>query len=390
MVRTHVAVFNPVAFIGGAEISLLETLRFLPDDIHVSLVLPGAGPLADAARSLGAKIHELPVPSRLHTLGERDKRSVFAKALSAGPAIARVAWYLRQWVRSNRVDVLMTNGIKPHVLGGLSGPAAPMLWYLRESLENRPVGTAALAATSWRCSGVIAISRYVAGQLDRPLFARVPKWVIYNPVDLSRFHPSTPPASDLQRASQNVRYAVVGALTPIKGQDLFLRAAKEVLKENPDSHFYVIGDNPYATEQESSYPGELRALVRDLGIERSVFFLGHRQDAAAVIAAMDVIVQPNRGPEGLGRSVLEAMATAKAVVVVNRWGPGEVVRDDATGLVFPHLDVVRLAEAMARVADAGLRERLGLRARQWAELHVDAARNAEAVAVAMRTVASRA
>ena len=95
-------------------------------------------------------------------------------------------------------------------------------------------------------------------------------------------------------------------------------------------------------------------------------FLGQRSDIPAILSALDVLVQPNRGPEGLGRSVLEAMACAVPAIAVNRWGPAELIQDGSTGLLTPWMDVAALAERMIAIGrDEALRKRLGSNGRNW-------------------------
>jgi L-malate glycosyltransferase len=93
-----------------------------------------------------------------------------------------------------------------------------------------------------------------------------------------------------------------------------------------------------------------------------------------VIANLDVLVQPKRGPEGLGRALLEAMACAVPVVAIDRWGPAEIVRHGETGLLAPDGNVSVLAahmEALGR--DPALRRRLGDGGRAWILAHLDRA-----------------
>jgi glycosyltransferase involved in cell wall biosynthesis len=217
--------------------------------------------------------------------------------------------------------------------------------------------------------GAVAISEYVAGELAAAP-AGTPIRVVYNIVDGERFRPGLAAPTDLGKVPGEVRFGVVGALTPLKGQDLFLRAAARVVRELPHARFVLVGGTPYRTEAGLGFAEALRREASALGLDGRVRFLGQRADAARVIASLDVLVQPNRGPEGLGRAVLEAMACGVAVVAVERWGLGEIVRDGETGLATPHLDVEALAARMRRLGtDAALRVRLGRAGRRWVTTH---------------------
>ncbi|MGH7894895.1 MAG: glycosyltransferase family 4 protein [Candidatus Binatia bacterium] len=366
---THVAVLGTLAQLGGAEQSLLEVVRHLGREMRFTVVLPEDGPLATRVCDAGASVELVRWPAALAAFGERTRGHFrfarLARAVVATPGVLRE---LRRTLTRLAPDVVVTNGIKAHVLGALVRRPAdpPLVWYAREGLEDRPYSRTLLGLLSHRCDGAIAISRYVASEF-RPLMPlRAPIHVVPNIVDFARFRPGLRSPADLPKAPGEVRFGVVGALTPLKGQDLFLEAAARVVAALPDARFVIVGGSPYRTEATLGFGERLRGQARALGIERHVAFLGARDDVASVMASLDVLVQPNRGPEGLGRSIVEAMATALPVVVVDRWGPRELVRDGETGLLVPHLDVPALAERMVRLgSDPALRTRLGRAARTW-------------------------
>jgi len=381
-VKPHVVVVGPTAMLGGAERSLLELLGRWQDAVRVTLIVPEAGPLVAAARAAGADVLVRPWPAALLDLGERARgRPALGAVLRAALTTPSTVWRLRRTLAGLAPDVVVSNGIKAHVLAALArrDGDAPLVWYGREALSDRGLSRRLLRAVSRRCGRAIAISHFVASELRTVLPARVPIDVVYNIVDLARFRPGTPAAADLTKAPGAVWFAVLGALTPLKGQDLFLQAAAVVAADLPAARFLVVGAGGYRTEAGLGFAAHLRAEAARLGIAERVDFLGARDDVPQVLAAVDVLVQPNRGPEGLGRSVLEAMASAVPVIAVDRWGPAEIVRDGETGVLVRCGDVAALAAAMRRLGDdAESRGRLGRAARAWVERSLDGERLADA------------
>jgi glycosyltransferase involved in cell wall biosynthesis len=73
--------------------------------------------------------------------------------------------------------------------------------------------------------------------------------------------------------------------------------------------------------------------------------------------ASDYLVLPSHF-EGLSNALLEAMAAGCPVIASAVGGNPELVENGHTGLLYPPDDAAALAEAMARMADAGLRQRL--------------------------------
>jgi glycosyltransferase involved in cell wall biosynthesis len=387
----RVLVLATLARLGGAERSLLELVRRLRDALAFTIVLPEDGPLAAAAETAGAEVRIVPWPDALAELGERTRSGGRLVALArAAATIGVLRIRLRAEIDRLAPDVVLTNGIKAHVLGALACDRtdAPLVWYAREGLEDRPLSRIALRLLGRRCAGVVAISRYVAGEF-RPLVpGPASVHVVRNIVDPGRLHPGMALPDDLRKETGDVWLGVVGALTPLKGQDVFLDAAARVVERVPGVHFLIVGGEPYRTESRLGYAAALEKRVRALGLEGRVDLLGERDDAPAVIANLDVLVQPSRGPEGLGRTILEAMACAVPVIAVDRWGPREIVDDGETGLLVPPGDVAALADAMIRLgADPALRVRLGAAGRDQLLASGEPARLARAFQDALAAIA---
>lgn len=133
---------------------------------------------------------------------------------------------------------------------------------------------------------------------------------------------------------------IVARLVPIKAHEDFFAAAEQVLRSVPNSIFLVVGDGERRAE--------LEALVRRMGLEASVRFLGWRQDLAAVYADLDVVALASRN-EGSPVALIEALAAARPVVSTAVGGVPEVVVDGQTGLTVPASDARALGEAVVRL-----------------------------------------
>jgi L-malate glycosyltransferase len=132
----------------------------------------------------------------------------------------------------------------------------------------------------------------------------------------------------------------IGALVPHKGQRHLLDAAAIVVREVPDARFVVLG--------EGELRGALEQQVRQLGLERHVFLPGFREDVIALLKGADVFVMSSE-MEGLGTSILDAMACEKAVVATRAGGIPEVVDHDRTGVLVPPGDAAAMADAIVHL-----------------------------------------
>jgi len=385
--RPHVVVVSPTASMGGAERSMLELMRRTSATLRFTILLPEDGPLTAAAVATGAEVSLLAWPSAVRRLGERagggPRLGRLVRAAASLPTLVR---RLRRRLGALAPDVVVSNGIKAHALAAVARtPGAALVWYGREGLEGRTLSARLLRLLGPRCDASIAISRYVASEMRRVLPARVPIRVLPNVIDLETFRPGLPPPPDLRKGDGTVWFGVVGALTPVKGQDVFLDAAAMLVRTVPGARFVLVGGTPYRTEVDLDFARALRERADRLGLAPYVTFLGERDDVGRIVGNLDVLVQPNRGPEGLGRAVLEAMACGTPVIAVDRWGPAESVQDGMTGLLVPPGDAGALAAAMERLAtDGGLRLRLGRAGHVWAGEHLRSERIADGFVDAIR------
>ena len=122
-----------------------------------------------------------------------------------------------------------------------------------------------------------------------------------------------------------------------------------------------------------------RGLAATLGLVDHVRFLGRRDDVERIYAAADVVVMPSSWDEAFGLVVVEAMASARPVVVTDSGAMPELVAEGA-GVVVPRRDEVAMAGAIGRLLDdPSLRARMGQRARARAQARFGLARWVERV-----------
>lgn len=353
--------------LGGAERSLVSLIKSSTTARRFTLLLPELGELGVAAAEAGADTRVVPWPSRVIALGERSglpHPTALARAVAPfWRAVARVAAH----VGSLRPDLVVTNGIKPHVIGTLAlrkFPTVPLVWYLRDSLEGRQLSRTIVRRVSGRCDAAVAISQYVARDAATYLPATLRPVVVYNILGVPLDHESDD--EPIRKPAGELWFATIGALTPLKGHDVFLKAAAIVSRERSEARFLIVGANHYASEQGLDYPARLRDLARRLRLDSVVRFLGQRHDVQRLLGQIDVVVQCNTAPEAFGRSVAEAMRAGVPVIASRGWSFSELIEDDQTGWLVTPGDVQALAERMLAVArDARARQDIGARARRF-------------------------
>lgn len=188
---------------------------------------------------------------------------------------------------------------------------------------------------------------------------------VYNGVDHARFGPANvkplallPPS--WREQGDIVVIGTVGRLTPVKDQQLLLRALALLREQQPlicaRLRLAIVGDGPLRRA--------LADTAAELGLQDAVWFAGDRGDVPDLLKLMDVFVLPSLG-EGISNTVLEAMASGLPVVASAVGGNVELVTPGDNGALFPVGDTAALAAALVPLLkNAGLRRRQGESARR--------------------------
>ena len=148
-----------------------------------------------------------------------------------------------------------------------------------------------------------------------------------------------------------------GWLIPRKRFDVFLQVAARVLAHQPQVRFVIAGDGPEAAS--------LKTLARELGIERSVHWLGWQVSMEPVYAALDLLLFHSDW-DAMGLTPIEAMARGLPVVAsVLHGGLREVASTPAVAVVLEQHDPEALASHVLRLlSDPAAAAALGSRGRR--------------------------
>lgn len=222
------------------------------------------------------------------------------------------------------------------------------------STLGRPL--AFLAARS--ADVVVAVSDSV--RASTRTYARVPEArirTIHNGVDLARLPCATPTG-----ISGRLHLCAIGNLYARKGYPYLLRALAAIGTDS-DIQLDVFGSGPELHALES--------LSTQLGLQDSVRFRGHHDDAASELDAYDAFCLPSL-VEGLPIALIEAMGVGLPVIAAAVGGVPEVITSGQNGLLTPRGDSAALASAIRNLAvDPSLRARLGAAAARTVAEHFD-------------------
>jgi len=133
---------------------------------------------------------------------------------------------------------------------------------------------------------------------------------------------------------------IVAQLEDHKGHRFLIDATRIIKKETPRIKLIVVGSG--------SLDMELTRQAHDLDVEDLVFFLGYRDDVPRILASLDLFVLSSH-MEGLGSSIMDAMAAKLPVVATRAGGIPEVVVHKETGLLVPARSPAALADAILKL-----------------------------------------
>jgi glycosyltransferase involved in cell wall biosynthesis len=385
---------NDTARNGGPGRSLFYILKFLETDaIDRTVLLPRPGVIGDLYAREGiyerlifeSDLVENPIEPWDRPMMREDFDAPLA--LRGVRLVGNVARSVRGLATLSRVikrekyDLLYCNGTNACFAGGalsfLTG--VPSLWHVRYT--HVPAALERLHAELAASKGVgriICVSK--AAQSLFGASSRDKTRVIHNALDASEFSAGNVEGklrSELGLAADTVIIGSQGRILPRKGYLEMVQAAHrafEMMKpeECQKVHFAILGDTP--EDIRPDHLAECRALVRRLGLEQRVSFLGFRDDVKPYVADFDVAVVPSIYPDPLPRAVIESMAMGKPVVAFDVGGVAEMLEDGTAGALVRGVppDIEGLAAAFVRyVRDPALRARHGKAARERIERDFD-------------------
>ncbi len=259
---------------------------------------------------------------------------------------------LRQIIRQENPDLILSNSVRSHICAGLAAKKEkkPIIWYLHDYtfpsfLLKRLIKIPATVITN--SDGVL---NFVKKQIS-PKYHHKLK-TIPNGIDLEKCQKVATLntlRTELGLKIEDKIIGIIGRLDTWKGQDFFIRAAAKVLASLNHVYFVIIGDASAHDFKTVDYKRKLEQLVLDLGVAKSVFFLGFRPNIYELIKELDLLVHASTDPEPFGRTVLEGMALKTPVIASNLGGPVEIIDHQKNGFLVDPKDTDQLAKTMVHL-----------------------------------------
>lgn len=357
----------------GGERSLLATLPYLrAAEFEIVALAPPAGALAERLAAEG-------VPLIAFEITDRDGRR---------PSQSDLRARLAELLAASHADLLHANSL---AMGRLSGPVAaelrlPSISHLRDIIK---LSAAAAADLNWH-DRLLAVSEATREfHVGQGLAAEKTR-VLYNGVDLQRFHPRRASGWLHERLGLPREAMLVGAIGQLvlrKGHDVLALAAASLAQRLPHVHWIIAGSRHSHKDEAIEHEAAVHATFAAAGLADRVHFLGTVENIDELLPELAILVHAAR-QEPLGRVLLEAAASGVACIATDAGGTREIFPPAAgAARLVPVGDSAALAAAIAELAqNSQERAKLGLAARRQAEARFDIRKSAVELADQYRDV----
>ncbi len=263
-------------------------------------------------------------------------------------------WQLVGLFRRERFDIIHLHSSKAGFLGRLAariaGVSARVIYspHGLSFLGDQPLAQRWLYLALERLAGhlgdrIIAVSPGEREHILRAKLAPADRVICIEcgirPIQLPADYDRSAQRCALGQAGSAPLIGTVARLSTQKNPHLFLEAAARVLRDQPEARFVWCGGG----EALEAVQGHAQAL----GIAEACRFLGHRNDAHKVLAALDVFWLTS-DYEGWPLAPLEAMALHVPIIATDVVGTRDMLRSGA-GLLSPKGDASALAAATLRL-----------------------------------------
>lgn len=217
-------------------------------------------------------------------------------------------------------------------------PAVAAAWLARKPIvcHVRSLGRLSWLDRLWAraVTRFVFISRWVAADLAAQGIPTTRGQVIYDGIDVAPFQQMPDRAAAraiLGLPLDRPIVAVLGRLVAWKGQDLFLRAMRQVADAVPGALGLIVGQPEVYSRD---FGVALKELAAGLGLDEVVRFTGFVEDMETLLAGVDLLAHTSVSPEPFGLVMLEAMAAGLPVVTPAEGGGLDIVIDGVTGRLY--------------------------------------------------------
>ena len=321
---------------GGQEIRIFnEIIGVKNRGYDVILATPSQTTISWRAKEAGIETYDVP-------MGKAD--------------FVRGVYEIVKIVKKRRVSIINTHSSRDSwigsIAGRLTGAKVVRTRHISSDLKKDVLTKLVYGPLT---DAIITTGEFIRGQLINGLGIAGEKVTsIPTGIDIEKFSSGDVEKvrTELGFGPDDIVLGTAAALRSWKGHEFLIKAMPLLSKDYPQIKMVFAG--------EGRRKARIKNWADELGISKSLFLLGHREDVADVIKSFDISLLVSYASEGIPQFVLQSMAAGKPVIGTTVGGIPEVVRDGVNGVLVPPMDPAAIADAVRHLlAEPGRMEQMG-------------------------------
>lgn len=317
----------------GANRSLLALISGLKKyGISSFVIMPEKG-------AFTAQLEDLEIPYRIFSMKrwvfhQPEKSNLFSRFKHFCKAIAKVIYNriyfseINQQVKTWEINLIHTNTIiLPHGIFLAKKNKIPHVWHIREfgDLDYKvfpDFGLKYFQKTIFKSDGIIAVGKAVYRHHFKKKHSH--HQIIYNGIAKENAFEKL---FQKERNNEIFTFAMLGFLTPNKGQTEAIEAFAIVKEKHPNIKMLLAGSG------EEKYAEQLKQLINKYNLKEEIIFLGKVKNPFEIYAKAHATLMCSKH-EAMGRVTVEAMASGSLVIGFNNAGTSEIIKNNETGFLY--------------------------------------------------------
>lgn len=329
---------------GGAKTHVFTLLLALQEEIDVTVICVMDGVFYQ-------EIQKMPIPSILMKQKYRNDLTIINR--------------LVKHIRKERYNIIHAHGARANFISMFLRPfiKVPIITTVHsdykldftENLYKKYIYTSLNMVALKFADYYISVSENFKRMLVSRGFQEDKVYTVYNTIDFDKNIEYKNKEDFLKEynieAKGKLLVGIIGRFDLVKGHEVFINSAAEVIKHNKNILFLLAGEG---VEEHN-----LRYQVKKLGIEENIKFTGFVEDIFSFINAIDINVLSSYS-ESFPYVLLEGALMKKATVSTSVGGITDLIHEGKTGLLSQAGNDKELASKILKlINDKHLREELG-------------------------------
>ncbi len=361
--------------LGGAEINLVELLGLpaLRSRWDASVACAPGSPLETAIARVQIPRHAFGLSQSLNEMRVVGRRFSPLRAWKGWREVHAATRRLESIIAGARPDVVISCTNKDDLIAGNATrrSGTPNVWWFNDILSPEffswPVRRVFVQRARRQAARVITVSEFARKVLLDQGLSEDRVTTVHNGIPLDRYRriQSSLLREQLRIPPGEPLIGLVGRITPWKGQDFFLRLAKDWAGQGRPGRFVVIGR---AFNEDAPFEASLKRFVTAHRLESRVYFVAFQADIASTLSQLDLLLHCSTKPEPFGRVIIEGMAVGLPVIAAAAGGVSEIITPGVdAGLATPGNADAYLAQMTAILGSAEKRNAWSIAGRRTVE-----------------------